>query len=1068
MRTLRAAAQLLADAAALDSLTPIASALGCVGAVTPLDREMLQEIGLAAAGARMIDAPGALRALLIEVDGRAPLRDELPRIAARLASRTPHVLWIVVATQPAISQVAIAAWRAGRSPPRVVALVADRTRIVDSDAETLATLAAASDGRADADLLTHARWVEILGRESLTRRFYRALEARVESLGAALARGGAAERRELALLYASRLLFLCFLEAKGWLDADRGFLARAFDTCMETGGHFHRRVLLPLFFGTLNTRYTRRAPAARALGRIPFLNGGLFARTPNERRLRGVYFPDEEIGTLFGEVFARYRFTAREESTDWIELAVDPEMLGKAFESLMATRDRKGSGSFYTPHSLVARVTEAALERVLHVSPETCHADDVAALSEITRRSLSAHLQDVTILDPACGSGAFLVYALERLADLRRAAGDSRAVSEIRRDVLTHAIFGVDKNPTAVWLCELRLWLSVVIESEVENPLDVRPLPNLDRNIRVGDSLAADAALDGTADLTQGSRLRRLRERYARASGRRKASLARQLDREERRVALSKIEHNLVAVSAMRRDLLGAMRGRDLFGDRGTPPDDARTHAAMLRRRAASLRCERRRLLAGGALPFSFAVHFADVGARGGFAVVLGNPPWVRLHRIPPAERESLRDRFRVFRAGAWESGAALAHAGRGFAAQVDLAALFIERAVRLLRPGAVLSLLVPMKLWQSLAGGGVRRLLVEETRIIELEDLADAPAAFDAAVYPSLLVAERWSGATDDVPGEILAASRPCGGSALRWRQPRATLAFDDSSGSPWLVVPPEVRCAFDRLRAAGVPLGESAIGRPHLGVKSGFNLAFIVTPTHWVDDGVARVTAANGRTGAIEADLLRPVIRGENIRPWRTPEPNDYIVWTHASQGASLDRLPPLAARWLTPWRRQLASRSDARHARWWSLFRVDAAGQDWTRVVWADLGRAPRATILAAGDRCVPLNSCYVALCRNRSDALALAALLNSAVADAWLAALAEPARGGYHRFLGWTMSLFPLPADWPRARDALAPIAEAAMRGDHDPLALRDALVHEALAAYRLRHAHIAALLTWFGR
>src|SRR5207248_6092882 len=143
----------------------------------------------------------------------------------------------------------------------------------------------------------------------------------------------------------------------------------------------------------------------------------------------------------------------------------------------------------------------------------------------------------------------------------------------------------------------------------VGNPLDVRPLPNLDRNIRVGDSLAADAALDGTADLTHGSRLRRLRERYARASGRGKASLARQLDREERRVALSKIEHDLVAVSTMRRDLLGAMRGRDLFGDRGTPAADASAHAAMLRRRAASLRCERRRLLAGGALPFSFAVH---------------------------------------------------------------------------------------------------------------------------------------------------------------------------------------------------------------------------------------------------------------------------------------------------------------------------------------------------------------------------------------------------------------------------------------------------------------------------
>src|SRR4029077_7602931 len=105
----------------------------------------------------------------------------------------------------------------------------------------------------------------------------------------------------------------------------------------------------------------------------------------------------------------------------------------------------------------------------------------------------------------------------------------------------------------------------------------------------------------------------------------------------------------------------------------------------------------------------------------GGFDIILGNPPWVRLHRVPVREREMLRAQYRVFRAGAWESGAARARAGRGFAAQVALAALFVERAVRLLRPGAVLALLLPMKLWQSVAGGGVRRLLVEKTRVLYL-----------------------------------------------------------------------------------------------------------------------------------------------------------------------------------------------------------------------------------------------------------------------------------------------------------------------------------------------------------
>jgi hypothetical protein len=1065
VRTLRAAAQLLTDASSVDALLPIATFIGCGSTIAQLDGEVRSDVGLdSAAAARIAEGPGSLRALLIEVDGSASLRDVLTRTALRLSTRAPQVLWIVIATQPATANLAIAAWRSERHRTRVAALIADRSRIVDSDAETLATLASVADDRADADVLTHERWVDVLGREALTRRFYRALELCVESMADSLPRGSAEDRRELALLYSSRLLFLCFLEAKGWLDSDRAFLARTFDACMETGGGYHRRVLLPLFFGTLNTRFPRRAAAARALGRIPFLNGGLFARTPNERRHRRLLFPDAEIGVLFSDLFARYRFTAREESTDWVELAVDPEMLGKAFESLMVSRDRKGSGSFYTPHTLVARVAEAALSRAVPPSPQTCHARSVDDARDITRRELRGRLAELTVLDPACGSGAFLVHTLERLAELRRAAGDDRTVAEIRREVLMRSIFGVDKNPTAIWLCELRLWLSVVIESDITDPLDVRPLPNLDRNVRVGDSLSAAEFIDSVPAARAGMRLRQLRERYVRASGRRKVSLVRLLDREERRIAIANIDQELLSTSEQRRDLLGALRGRDLFGERVTPPSDASAHTATLRTRSAGLRAERRRLLGGGALPFSFPVHFADVAARGGFDVILGNPPWVRLHRIPALEREQLRERYRVFRAGAWESGAARAHVGRGFASQVDLAALFIERSVRLLRPGAVLSLLVPMKLWQSLAGGGVRRLLLEETRIVELEDLCEAPTAFDAAVYPSLLVAERWSGTAHETPGELLASAHHRGCAELRWRLPRLTLAFDETPGSPWLVIPPEVRDAFDRLREAGLPLAESAIGRPHLGVKTGFNMAFLVKLSRALTSTALTVTAANGRCGVIEDHLLRPALRGEDIRSWRPPVPNEYIVWTHGANGAPLDRLPAQAARWFAPWRRQLSLRSDAHGARWWSLFRVEAARNDRPRVLWADLGRTPRATMLPAGDPSVPLNSCYVALCRDDIDALTLMAILNSPVAEAWLSALAEPARGGYRRFLGWTMALFPLPSDWARARTILAPIARSAVASD-DPRCLRDALLSQTLEAYGLRHTDVAPLLTW---
>ena len=107
-------------------------------------------------------------------------------------------------------------------------------------------------------------------------------------------------------------------------------------------------------------------------------------------------------------------------------------------------------------------------------------------------------------------------------------------------------------------------------------------------------------------------------------------------------------------------------------------------------------------------------------------------------------------------------------------------------------------------------------------------------------------------------------------------------------------------------------------------------------------------------------------------------------------------------------------------------------------------------------------MPLNSCYAVRAPTPDDALALAAVLNSPVAAAWLAAIAEPARGGYLRFLGWTMARLPLPGDWPRAVKLLAPIAQAAIDGSPpDPATLADAVTR----AYRVRPVDIAPLLTW---
>jgi len=1065
VHTLRAVAEQLAAIHSLDDLARLAANFSCDSDPAPLDDETRLALGLGAdvLDVRIACGAGALRILLVELRPSSSLRESLTRLATRLQQRTPHLLWMVIAVERAASGMALAAWSGDRRPPRVAALIADRTHLVDSDADTIRALASV---RGPSDLLVHARWVELLGREALSRRFYATLESIVRDLARSGSVGSDAQRDEIALLYVSRTLFLAFLEAKGWLDGDRDFLAHRFDDCMRYGGDAHRRLLLPLFFGTLNTQHHRRARVARDLGVIPFLNGGLFSRAPVERLAKGLRFPDETLGKLLGDLLTRYRFTAREESSELAEVAIDPEMLGRAFESIMASRERRATGAFYTPFALVERTTTVALEHALvarlgqWLARKVLNGDELTA---VERKTVLETVGSMRVLDPACGSGAFLVHCMERVATLMQRVGDARSISAIRRHVLTGCIFGVDINPTAVWLCELRLWLSVVIEATEIDPRAVEPLPNLDRNVRVGDALAGDDFFRRAEVSTKRSGVGQLRERYTRATGVRKARLARELDRRERRLVIASLELERAALIAERRELATSLRSRDLFGERHRPIRGERTRLRDIRKRIGVLTAERRRLESGGALPFSFAAHFAEVEEEGGFAMIIGNPPWVRPHRLADRQRVALRQRFVVARAAAWLEGAARAHAGRGFAAQVDLSALFVERSLRLLSHGGVLAFLLPTKLWRSLAGGGVRRLLIDESHILLLEDYTAAVSGFDAVTYPSLLAVQRVA-ATSDRTARVVTLGTVRGVDRLSWRVSQSSLAFDDSAGAPWLVLPREAREAFDLLREHGTSLAESGIGRPLLGVKCGCNAAFVVRCVA-AHGGMAEVIGSDGRRGAIEVEHLRPVLRGEGLAPWRRTPSDELIVWTHDDHGSAMRSLPPSLAAWLAPWRHDLSRRSDARRTeRWWTLFRTDSAHNDRPRVVWADVGKTPRAVAIDAGDPVVPLNTCYVARCRDETDAIAFSVWLNAPLARAWLAALAEPARGGYHRYLGWTLSLLPLPLprDWNRARLVLRSLGERACAGDPPSDATLLAVSLETLG---VRHRQVAPLIAW---
>jgi hypothetical protein len=440
---------------------------------------------------------------------------------------------------------------------------------------------------------------------------------------------------------------------------------------------------------------------------------------------------------------------------------------------------------------------------------------------------------------------------------------------------------------------------------------------------------------------------------------------------------------------------------------------------------------------------------------HGGFDLVVGNPPWVRLHNIPAAARAALQERFAVYREAGWQPRFPGIVPARGFGAQVDLAALFVERSLALARAGGVIALLLPAKLWRSLSGGAVRRLLSARSSLRRLEDWTDAPCVF-AAVYPSIMIA------THDTPSDAIVFSAVRRRSlTVAWEARSRARCFDSDPASPWLLLPPDVRAAFDCLASHGTPLGASAIGRATLGVKCGCNDAFTVELTGEAGD-FASVTHL-GRRGDVERAVLRPLLRGDALTPWTVAPSRRAILWTHGPSGEPLPALPSGAAHWLAPWRGRLATRSDLHGARaWWMLFRTEGADASRPRVVWGDFGRVPRAALLPPGRPDVPLNSCYVLPCDDIVDALTLTALFNSAVAAAWLNVLSEPARGGWNRYLAWTMSQLPLPRDWERARSLLAPLAERAMLGA-PPTAPE--LTSATCRAYRARDESLAPLLAW---
>ena len=949
----------------------------------------------------------------------------------------------------------------------------------------------------------HRAWQGILDVEALNRRFYTRLFEWFEDTVATCSfpddgtGEGNAERHVIRMI--TRLLFIWFLKEKRLVPeelfeesfADEHLNAHGPDTT-----DFYCAVLQNLFFATLNTpidrrefrteskathfdftkfRYRKRLKDPEGFktrfDSVPFVNGGLFdcldtfeKRGARSRRIdaftdtdqgRDLHVParvffDTDRG-LF-PILGKYKFTVEENTPLDQEVALDPELLGKTFENLLAaynpeTREhaRKKTGSYYTPRDVVDyMVQEALVEHLSRVVPPYDADEDwlkdrlrhlfaidqgEGAFGGKRRRGRNPGCDDhlihkreinplidaidkLRVIDPACGSGAFLMgilhtlvkalaridprnerwkahqmAAAKRIRDpavrqnaictVELAFAPERAFGDVGRKLylIQRVIRGVDLQPIATQIAKLRFFISLIIEQpttdDPEKNFGLEPLPNLETCFVAADTL-------------------------------------KRLDRPDQQQLLS--PH----VSQLEEDLRDHRRNWFDAHDRDTKWE--------LRKRDRLLRRMLREALLEDHWDESSACAIANwdaydqnsradwfepewmFGLTEGFDIVIGNPPYIQLKN----NGGLLANRYQ--------------HEGyTTFVRSGDMYVLFYERGVGLLRSSTGILAYITSNSWlRALYGKKLRRLFAECHTPLRLLEMGKA--VFENAIVDSAVLFVRKGEEArplpavdlERVPAEV---SIPDPSDAI-WGEVRP------SGDALWSILSPREWAIMDKMLERGTPLREWNVSIRR-GVLTGLNPAFII------DDEKRDELIAEDRKSA---EIIKPILRGRDIRRWQA-QPKKWLIATLPSLAIDIDEYPAVKTHLLSFGRERLEQigkeLSDGRKTRkktahsWFELQDFCAYYEQFSKnkLFWMDM--APEGRFAMSCGEVFCNNTGFIMTARRLSF---LAAVLNSS-AVTWLVSHAARTTGlGLIRWERHIVEQIPIPRLPPAQQSSLERVTD----------------------------------------
>ena len=928
----------------------------------------------------------------------------------------------------------------------------------------------------------HRAWEKTLDTEELNKKFYRELFAWFEW---AVTEGKfpTNEKRilkpeEHIIRLITRLLFIWFIKEKG-LIADELFsetqvapLLKDYDR--NTGDSYYRAVLQNLFFATLNTeieerrftkggntghrnfslyRYEDQITAPDTLltlfEKTPFINGGLFDCLDSEEATRdGGYrvdcFSDEHYKKLsvpnrifFDDnrglipLLKGYKFTVEENTPIEQEVALDPELLGKVFENLLAAYNpetgataRKQTGSYYTPRPIVDYMVEEALVAALaaQVSPTDGDAkfwderlrylfdyakvfDDASEwfdsreADEVVRA-----ISELKILDPAVGSGAFPMGTLHKLTlALRRLDPDNTRWEQLQKErAIQRAAEAFDTKDRQTRDEELTE-ISRIFENYsgdfgrklylLQNSifgLDIQSIACQIAKLRFFISLAIEQEPDSDADnfgikplpnletrFIAANTLIGLKEERTLISPKAKALEVELSDNRERHFHATTRPQKLACKRAdrkLRRALATELKHI------GMPADDANKVAAW------------------DPYDQNASADWFDpewmFGIAEGFDVVIGNPPYVRQEKIRHL-KPVLKNQYDCY------TGTA------------DLYVYFYECGFRMLRNNGVLTYISSNKYFRSAYGKKLRDFLARQATLSQLIDFGDAPV-FTSIAYPSIITASK----THAQGNHLRALNWETGpsinefGTVFRTKgftMPQSALTVDG-----WRLTSPDALNLLEKLRSIGKPLGGYVKDQFYRGVTTGLNNAFVInqsTRDHLISEDPK------------SAEIIKPWLRGKDVKRWQVNWTRLYVIFLR--RGTEIEDYPVLKA-YLNQFKKQLTpgiagGRKEGNY-QWYEIQDNTAYYSEFEKpkIVYPDIAVSPQFAYDESG--AYGGNTMYIV----PTEEMWLLGLLNSKAVFWFYTKTSTQIRGGFVRFIAQYVSQIPIPTIQPAQKALIGEI------------------------------------------